>query len=49
MDFLLDSPTPEIRHDVPSVLGHLKDKLHKSAFWSRRLHQVVNLGQKDML
>ncbi|XP_038971634.1 pyridine nucleotide-disulfide oxidoreductase domain-containing protein 2 [Phoenix dactylifera] len=49
MDFLLDSPSPEIRHDVPSLLGRLKDKLHKSAFWSRCLHQVVNLGQKDML
>ncbi|XP_019711268.1 uncharacterized protein [Elaeis guineensis] len=49
MDFLLDSPTPEIRHDVPSLLGQLNAKLHVSAFWSRCLHRVVNLGQKDML
>ncbi|KAG1368501.1 pyridine nucleotide-disulfide oxidoreductase domain-containing protein 2 [Cocos nucifera] len=49
MDFLLDSSTPEIRHDVPSLLGQLKAKLHSSAFWSRCLHRVVNLGQKDTL
>ncbi|XP_072988552.1 uncharacterized protein [Typha latifolia] len=49
MDFLLDSPTPETRHGVPSLSGQLKDKLQKSAFWSRCLQHVYALGQKDML
>ncbi|XP_068646179.1 uncharacterized protein [Aristolochia californica] len=49
MDSLLDSPTPEIMHDFPSFTDQLRDKLHKSLFWSRRLQQAFSMGQKDML
>ncbi|XP_020092096.1 pyridine nucleotide-disulfide oxidoreductase domain-containing protein 2 isoform X1 [Ananas comosus] len=49
MDFLLDSPPPEIRHEAPSVVDGMKDMLHKSAFWSRCLQHVLSLGQKDMM
>lgn len=49
MDFLLDSPPPEIRHDAPSVVDGMKDKVQKSVFWSRCLQHVLSLGQKDMM
>ncbi|RWR95728.1 pyridine nucleotide-disulfide oxidoreductase domain-containing protein 2 [Cinnamomum micranthum f. kanehirae] len=49
MDSLLDSPTPEIRHDVESLTDRLKDKLQKSVFWSHRLQQALSLGQKDIV
>eukprot|EP00268_Persea_americana_P025287 TRINITY_DN24654_c0_g1_i4.p1 TRINITY_DN24654_c0_g1~~TRINITY_DN24654_c0_g1_i4.p1 ORF type:complete len:342 (+),score=68.49 TRINITY_DN24654_c0_g1_i4:295-1320(+) len=49
MDSILDSPTPEIRHDVESLTDRLKDKLQKSVFWSHRLQQALSLGQKDIV
>lgn len=49
MDSILDSPTPEIRHDVESLTDRLKDKLRKSVFWSHRLQQALSLGQKDIV
>lgn len=49
MDYLLESPTPEVRHDVASLLFQVKDKLRKSTFWGHILRQTVTLGQKDML
>lgn len=47
MDSLLDSPTPEIRHDVKSFTNRLRDKLQKSLFWTHRVRQALSLGQKD--
>ncbi|XP_077233339.1 FAD/NAD(P)-binding oxidoreductase family protein isoform X1 [Tasmannia lanceolata] len=49
MDFILDSPTPEHRRDVPSFTGVLRDKLQQSLFWTHCLQQAYLLGQKDML
>ncbi|XP_074592532.1 uncharacterized protein LOC141848403 [Curcuma longa] len=49
MDYLLDSPTPEISHDLSSLMCQVKDKLRKSTFWGHLLQQTVTLGQKDML
>ncbi|XP_042461201.1 pyridine nucleotide-disulfide oxidoreductase domain-containing protein 2-like [Zingiber officinale] len=49
MDYLLDSPTPEISHDHSSLMCQLKDKLRKSTFWGHLVQQTVTLGQKDML
>ncbi|CAL9092311.1 unnamed protein product [Musa acuminata var. zebrina] len=49
MDYLLESSTPEVRHDVASLLFQVKDKLRKSTFWGHILQQTVTLGQKDML
>ncbi|KAF3333755.1 pyridine nucleotide-disulfide oxidoreductase domain-containing protein 2 [Carex littledalei] len=49
MDFIIDSPPPELVHDLPSLADKMKDKFHKSAFWSRCLQHVVTLGQKDMV
>ncbi|KAG6523315.1 hypothetical protein ZIOFF_013171 [Zingiber officinale] len=48
MDYLLDSPTPEISHDHSSLMCQLKDKLRKSTFWGHLVQQTVTLGQKDM-
>lgn len=49
MDFIIDSPPPELVHDLPSLADKMKDTFHKSAFWSRCLQHVVTLGQKDMV
>lgn len=49
MDPLLDSPPPESLQYDSSFNDRFKDKLHKSAFWSRLLRQAVSLGQKDMV
>ncbi|KAF3439341.1 hypothetical protein FNV43_RR17618 [Rhamnella rubrinervis] len=49
MDPLLDSPPPESLQYDSSFNDRFKDKLHKSAFWSRLLRQTVSLGQKDMV
>ncbi|XP_058081418.1 uncharacterized protein LOC131229472 isoform X2 [Magnolia sinica] len=49
MDPLLDSPPPEIRCDIQSFTGTLRDKVQKSVFWTHRLQQALSLGQTDML
>lgn len=49
MDSLLDSPTPEVRHDVESFTGRLKDTFRKSEFWAHCLQEAFSLGQKDMV
>lgn len=49
MDSLLDSRTPEIRRDGGSLMDQMKDKLHKSSFWSHVLQHAYKLGQKDMV
>ncbi|XP_026449648.1 pyridine nucleotide-disulfide oxidoreductase domain-containing protein 2-like [Papaver somniferum] len=50
MDLLLDSPTPESLHgDRSSFTERMKDKLQKSAFWSRCLREAMSMGQKDMV
>ncbi|KAJ8770718.1 hypothetical protein K2173_021365 [Erythroxylum novogranatense] len=49
MNFLLDSPTPEVLHDRPAAISRLKDKYQKSVYWSRCLRHVLSLGQKDMV
>ncbi|MCL7046264.1 hypothetical protein MKW94_001742 [Papaver nudicaule] len=50
MDLLLDSPTPESFHgDRSSFAERLKNKMQKSAFWSRCLREAMSMGQKDMV
>ncbi|KAG6577207.1 Pyridine nucleotide-disulfide oxidoreductase domain-containing protein 2, partial [Cucurbita argyrosperma subsp. sororia] len=49
MDLLLDSPTPEILHDISSLKHRLGDKLKNSAFWAKCLRSALSLGQKDMV
>lgn len=49
MDSLLDSRAPEIRRNGGSLMDHVKDKLHKSTFWSQVLQHAYKLGQKDMV
>ncbi|KAF8377933.1 hypothetical protein HHK36_031322 [Tetracentron sinense] len=49
MDSLLDSPTPETLHEVPSFNDRLRDKLQKSVFWAQCMQQALLLGQKDMV
>ncbi|PON67661.1 FAD/NAD(P)-binding domain containing protein [Parasponia andersonii] len=49
MDPLLDSPPPESSQYVSSFNDRFKDKIHKSAFWTRFLRQALVLGQKDMV
>lgn len=49
MDSILDSPTPEVMRENSSFMDKVKDKLHKSEFWSRSLQQAFTLGQKDMV
>ncbi|MCL7038928.1 hypothetical protein MKW94_025707 [Papaver nudicaule] len=50
MDLLLDSPTPESLHgDRSSFAERLKNKMQKSAFWSRCLREAMSMGQKDMV
>ncbi|XP_040999626.1 pyridine nucleotide-disulfide oxidoreductase domain-containing protein 2-like isoform X1 [Juglans microcarpa x Juglans regia] len=49
MDFLLDSQTPETLQRDSSLNDWLRDKLHKSVFWTHCLKHVLSLGQKDMV
>ncbi|KAM3709533.1 hypothetical protein ACJW31_02G179000 [Castanea mollissima] len=48
MDFLLESHTPETLHGDSYLVDWLRDKLHKSVFWTRCLQHALSLGQKDM-
>ncbi|XP_075655776.1 uncharacterized protein LOC142625908 isoform X2 [Castanea sativa] len=49
MDFLLESHTPETLHGDSYLVDWLRDKLHKSVFWTRCLQHALSLGQKDMV
>lgn len=49
MEFLLDSHTPETLHGDSSLNDRLRDKLHKSVFWTRCLQHALALGQKDVV
>ncbi|KAJ4804342.1 Pyridine nucleotide-disulfide oxidoreductase domain-containing protein 2 [Rhynchospora pubera] len=49
MDFIIDSPPPEVVHDLPSLTDKMKDKVRKSVFWSHCLQHVYALGHKDMV
>jgi phytoene dehydrogenase-like protein len=50
MDFVIDSPPPEMRHEYHlSMVDRMKDKVDKSVFWSKLLGIVMQQGQKDMV
>ncbi|KAK7814426.1 pyridine nucleotide-disulfide oxidoreductase domain-containing protein 2 [Quercus suber] len=49
MDFLLESHAPETLHGDSYLIDWLRDKLHKSVFWTRCLQHALSLGQKDMV
>uniref|UniRef100_J3NF85 Pyridine nucleotide-disulfide oxidoreductase domain-containing protein 2 n=2 Tax=Oryza brachyantha TaxID=4533 RepID=J3NF85_ORYBR len=50
MDFVIDSPPPELRHEYhQSMVDRMKDKVDKSVFWSKLLGIVMQQGQKDMV
>ncbi|CAI0420062.1 unnamed protein product [Linum tenue] len=49
MDPLLDAPPPESLQNTSSIADRLKDKLHKSAYWTRFLRSGLSLGQKDLV
>lgn len=50
MDFVIDSPPPELRQLYhASMVDRMKDKVDKSVFWSKLLGIVMQQGQKDMV
>lgn len=49
MDFILESHAPETLHGDSYLIDWLRDKLHKSVFWTRCLQHALSLGQKDMV
>ncbi|KAJ8443689.1 hypothetical protein Cgig2_019671 [Carnegiea gigantea] len=49
LDPILDSPTPESLQGASSFSDKMKNKLHKSGFWSACLQRAVSLGQKEMV
>ncbi|XP_050291401.1 uncharacterized protein LOC126732532 isoform X3 [Quercus robur] len=49
MDFLLESHAPETLHGDSYLIDWLRDKLHKSVFWTRCLQHALSLGQKDLV
>ncbi|XP_010254832.1 PREDICTED: pyridine nucleotide-disulfide oxidoreductase domain-containing protein 2 isoform X2 [Nelumbo nucifera] len=49
MDYLLDSPTPEVSHKVLSFTDRMRDKLQKSIFWAHCFRRAIFLWQKDMV
>uniref|UniRef100_A0ACD5WXE3 Uncharacterized protein n=1 Tax=Avena sativa TaxID=4498 RepID=A0ACD5WXE3_AVESA len=50
MDFVIDSPTPELRQLYhASMVDRMRDKVDKSVFWSKLLGIVMQQGQKDMV
>ncbi|KAL5206630.1 hypothetical protein ABZP36_034839 [Zizania latifolia] len=50
MDFVIDSPPPEMRHEYnASMVDRFKNKVDNSVFWSKLLGIVMQQGQKDMV
>ncbi|XP_045789199.1 pyridine nucleotide-disulfide oxidoreductase domain-containing protein 2-like isoform X4 [Trifolium pratense] len=49
LDFVLDSPTPEILHEGASTVDLLRHKLQRSKFWAQCLGHTLSLGQKGMV
>ncbi|KAG8049356.1 hypothetical protein GUJ93_ZPchr0009g1471 [Zizania palustris] len=50
MDFVIDSPPPEMRHEYnASMVDRIKNKVDNSVFWSKLLGIVMQQGQKDMV
>ncbi|OEL15887.1 Pyridine nucleotide-disulfide oxidoreductase domain-containing protein 2 [Dichanthelium oligosanthes] len=50
MDFVIDSAPPELRQEShTSMVGRMKDRVDKSAFWGHLLRHVMQQGQKNMV
>ncbi|XP_027189510.1 uncharacterized protein [Cicer arietinum] len=46
LDFVLDSPTPEILQGSASTVDWLRHKLQRSKFWAQCMGHTISLGQK---